>query len=143
MPKIFIHAPTGAFDATARRAVARELTGFALDCEGLPASPLMKSMVWIVFNDHAGDAVFTGGEPATAPVVSVRILVIQGGLDGDAKTRLIRGATAILGRQLGATERPPVHIVIEEIAASNWGMSGEHPDLPAMRASPADARAGL
>ncbi|NYZ16601.1 4-oxalocrotonate tautomerase [Azospirillum sp. RWY-5-1] len=141
MPKIIIHAPTGAFDAAARRGVAGELTDLALDCEALPKSPFMASMVWTFFNDYAGGAVFMGDRPARVGIVSVQILAIRGGLDGDAKTRLIKGATAILGRHLGLTERPPVHIVLHEVAATDWGMFGENPDLTAMRASPADAPA--
>lgn len=141
MPKIIIHAPAGAFDEAARRGIAGELTDLALDCEALPKSPFMASMVWTFFNEYPGDAVFMGGRPATTGVVSVQILAIRGGLDMDVKTRLIKGATTILGRHLGATERPPVHIVIRDIAETDWGMFGEHPDLPAMRASPPDAPA--
>lgn len=141
MPKIIIHAPATAFDMTARQAIAAALTDFALDCERLPKSPFVQSTVWTYFNSYDGDAVFMGAAPASLPIISVQIFVIKGGLDAAARKRLIPGVTAIIGRHLGITERIPVFIVIQEIAAANWGIFGSNPDLAALRASPLDAPA--
>jgi phenylpyruvate tautomerase PptA (4-oxalocrotonate tautomerase family) len=141
MPKIIIHAPVGAFDAAARQGIAKNLTNFALDCERLPKSPFVKSTVWIYFNEHARDAVFMGEQPASLSVVSVQIFVIAGGLDADAKKKLIKGTTEIFGQHLCVTEPVPVYIVVHEIAEANWGIFGENPDLAALRSSPADAAA--
>jgi Uncharacterized protein, 4-oxalocrotonate tautomerase homolog len=141
MPKIIVHAPATAFDATTRQAVAAELTDFALDCEKLPKSPFVKSTVWTYFNAYGADAVFMGATQATMPVVSIQIFVIEGGLDADAKRRLIPGVTEIIGRHLGIAERVPVYIVIQEIAEANWGIFGSNPDLAALRATPLDAPA--
>jgi phenylpyruvate tautomerase PptA (4-oxalocrotonate tautomerase family) len=141
MPKIVVHAPTTAFDATARQAIAAELTDFALDCEKLPKSPFVKSTVWTYFNAYDSDQVFMGAVPATMPVISVQIFVIEGGLDGRAKKRLIPGVTEIIGRYLPITDRVPVYIVIQEIAEVNWGIFGSNPDLAALRATPLNAPA--
>ncbi len=141
MPKIIIHAPTAAFDAKARHAIAAELTDLALDCEALPKSPFVKSTVWTYFNAYDDDAIFMGGTVATKHVVSVQIFVIDGGLDAAAKRRLIPGATEIIGRQMGLSEDVPVYIVIQEISEANWGIFGSNPDLAALRATPIDAPA--
>ena len=140
MPKMIVHAPAGTFDAPARQQVAAALTELGLACEALPPSPLMKSSVWTWFNDYAADAVFMGGEPATLTIVSLQVYTIAGGLDDDGKHRLIEGATAILGRHLGA-DPAPVHVVVHEVAEPNWGMFGATADLAAMRATAIDAPA--
>lgn len=141
MPKIIVHAPQDALDAEARRAIVGELTDFALDCEGLPKSPFVRSTVWTYFTSYAPDEVFMGEEPATTNIVSIEIFVIAGGLDGGAKIKLIEGVTAIFGRQLGIADPVPVYIVIHEIPEKNWGIFGANADLAALRASPADAPA--
>ena len=141
MPKMIVHAPAGAFDAAARQQVAAALTELALTCEALPKSPFVKSTVWTYFNAYAADAVFMGERPATAKVVSLQVYVIAGGLDADAKRRLIEGATAILGRHRGGGTPVPVYVVIHEIAESNWGLFGATADLEALRASAIDAPA--
>ena len=141
MPKMILHAPQGAFDAAARQQIAAALTELGLTCEALPKSPFVKSTVWTYFNDYAADAVFMGGRPANATIVSLQVYVIAGGLDADAKRRLIEGATAILGRHLGGRAPVPVYVVIHEIAESNWGLFGATADLAALRASPIDAPA--
>lgn len=141
MPKIIIHAPANALDLSARQAIAAELTDFALDCERLPKSPFVQSTVWTYFNTYDGNALFMGAVPATLPIISVQIFVIKGGLDAAARKRLIPGATAIIGRHLDIADRIPVFIVIQEIAAANWGTFGSNPDLAALRASPLDAPA--
>ncbi|HWM47700.1 MAG TPA: tautomerase family protein [Xanthobacteraceae bacterium] len=141
MPKIIIHASKTAFDATARQAIAAELTDFALECEALPTSPFVKSTVWTYFNSYAADAVFMGENQASISVVSMQVFALKGGLDDEAKKKLIKGATAILGRHLGVAERVPVHVVIHEIEERNWGIFGENGDLAALRASAPDAPA--
>lgn len=141
MPKILIHAPARAYDAIARRTIAGELTDFALDCEALPKSPFVKSTVWIYFNAYADDEVFMGDRPATLDVVSAQIFVIEGGLDADAKKRLIKGVTEIIARPLAPSDRPPVYIVIQEIPEIAWGIFGHNADLAALRASSASASA--
>ncbi len=138
MPKIIIHAADGTFDPKARAALTTELTDFALDCEGLPKSPFMKSTVWIYFNTYPADGVFMGGAPANAIIISVQMFVVAGGLDDQAKERLIKGVTKILGRHSAAHGDVPVHIAVQEIPESNWGFLGETAHLDAMRASPPD-----
>lgn len=138
MPKVIIHATDGTFDPKARAALTTELTEFALDCEGLPKSPFMKSTVWTYFTTYPADAVFMGGAPAHARIISAQMFVVAGGLDDVAKKRLIKGATEILGRHSAAHGTVPVYIVLQEILESNWGFLGETADLSAMRASPPD-----
>lgn len=141
MPKMIVHAPEGTFDAAARQQIAAALTELGLTCEALPKSPFVKSTVWTYFNDYAADAVFMGGRPATVKIVSLQVYVIAGGLDEDAKRRLIEGATFILDRHPGSGEHAPVYVVIHEIAERNWGIFGATADLEALRASAIDAPA--
>ena len=138
MPKIIIHAADGTFDPKGRAALTTELTDFALDCEALPKSPFMKSTVWTYFNSYPADAVFMGGAPAHARIISAQMFVVAGGMNDVAKEKLIKGATEILGRHSAAHGAVPVYIVLQEIPESNWGFMGETADLGAMRASPPD-----
>ena len=139
MPKMIVHAPAGTFDASARQRIAAALTDLGLACEALPPSPLMKSSVWTYFSDHAADAVFMGGEPATLGIISLHVYTITGGLEEGGKGRLIEDATAIMARH--GDGRTAVHVVIHEIAEGNWGMAGANADLAAMRATAIDAPA--
>ena len=66
------------------------------------------------------------------------MFVIAGGLDENAKKKLIKGATEILGRHSAAHGKAPVFIVLHEIPEINWGFLGETADLDAMRSSPLD-----
>lgn len=141
MPMIIVHAPEAAFDLKARRSIVGELTDFALECESLPKSPFVKSTAWTYFNLYDQDTVFMGEEEATTNVVSVQIFVIEGGLDSDAKMRLVEGASTIFGRQLGTSDLIPVYIIIHEVPEENWGIFGRKADLAAFRTSPIDAAA--
>ncbi|KRF06898.1 4-oxalocrotonate tautomerase [Paenibacillus sp. Soil766] len=138
---IIVHAPDAAFDLKARRAIVGELTDVALECETLPKSPFVKSTVWTYFNLYDQDTIFMGEEEATTNVVSVQIFVIEGGLDSDAKKRLIERATIIFGQQLGTSNLMPVYIIIHEVLEENWGIFGRKADLVAYRTSPIDAAA--
>ena len=138
MPKIIIHASDGTFDPKARAALATELTDFALDCEALPKSPFMKSVVWTYFNTYPADSVFMGGAQAYATIISAQLFVVAGGLDAKAKKRLIKGATDILVRHSAAQGKVPVYIVLHEIQEIDWGFLSETADLGAMQASSPD-----
>jgi phenylpyruvate tautomerase PptA (4-oxalocrotonate tautomerase family) len=141
MPKIIIHAPQAAFDAISRQAIAAELTELALDCEGLPGSPFVRSLVWTYFNLYPSDTVFMGAEPATRTVVSMQVFAMQGGFCGSAKDKFFAGATDALGRYWAAGNPLPVHIVIHEVAEADWGMFGARGNLAALQASAPDASA--
>lgn len=138
VPKIIIHAADGTFDPVRRAGLVSELTEFALECEGLPKSPFMKSTVWTYFSTYPAEAVFIGGAHAYAKIISVQMFVIAGGLDEKAKKRLIKGTTEIVGRHSAVQGNVPVYVVLQEIPEINWGFLGETADLEAMRASPLD-----
>ncbi len=107
MPKLIIHSPAGTFDAADRQRIAGALTALGLDCETLPASPMVRSTVWTYFTEYAADAVIMGDEPARLPIVTLQTYLLAGGLDGAGKRRLIEGATAILDRRTdGPRSRP-------------------------------------
>lgn len=139
MPKMIIHSPEGTFDAPARQRAAAELSTLGLACEELPASPFVKSTVWIYFSEYAPDAVFMGDRPASRGIVTLQLYAIEGGLNDDGKRRLIEGATDIIGRHSGAKAPVPAYVVIHEIEESDWGIFGKTADLAALRASAADA----
>ncbi|CAH1212729.1 hypothetical protein PAECIP111893_03590 [Paenibacillus plantiphilus] len=140
MPMIIIHAAEAALDVKARQSIVGELSDFALECEALPKSPFVKSTVWTYYNLYDKDTVFMG-EEATMNVVSVQIFVIEGGLDSNAKTSLVKGTTQIIGRQLSTSNFIPVYIIIHEVSEENWGIFGQKADLAAFRASSIDATA--
>jgi phenylpyruvate tautomerase PptA (4-oxalocrotonate tautomerase family) len=141
MPKMIIHSPGGTFDATSREKLATALTELGLACESLPDTAFLRSTVWIYFNEYAADAVFMGGKPATAKVISMVIYVLEGGLDAEGKKRLISGATDLLGQHAGLNGRVPAYVVIREVPESNWGIFGEQGSLSALHAMPPDTPA--
>jgi phenylpyruvate tautomerase PptA (4-oxalocrotonate tautomerase family) len=138
VPKMFIHAPTGVFTPEARARVAAELTNLGIECERMADTPAIRSGVWVIFAEHQPDAVFSGGEVASHPVIALLINAIMGGLDDPAKKRLIEEGTAILGKYAAIGEvRTPAYVAIQEIREVNWGMYGRQVDLSAMRATAA------
>jgi phenylpyruvate tautomerase PptA (4-oxalocrotonate tautomerase family) len=135
MPKMFVHAPSGVFTAAARARVAAELTDLGMVCERLADTPAIRSGVWVFFAEHEPNAVFSGGERASRPIIALLINAIKGGLDDPAKKRLIEEGTAILGKHAAIGEgNVPAYVAIQEIPEINWGMYGKQVDLSAMRA---------
>ena len=138
MPKMFIHAPEGTFDPSSREKLATSLTELGLACEALPNTAFVRSTVWIYFNDYAADALFMGGKPATAKVISLVVYALEGGLDAGGKKRLIEGATDLLGQHAGLSGRIPAYVAIREVPEANWGIFGTEGNLAALRASSFD-----
>jgi phenylpyruvate tautomerase PptA (4-oxalocrotonate tautomerase family) len=135
MPKMFVHAPSGVFTAEARARVAAELTDLGMACERLADTPAIRSGVWVIFAEHEPDAVFSGGELASRPIIALLINAIKGGLDDPAKKRLIEEGTAILGKYAVIGEgKVPAYVSVQEMPEINWGMYGKQVDLSAMRA---------
>jgi hypothetical protein len=85
VPKMFIHASSGVFNAEARARVAAELTDLGMACERLANTPAIRSGVWVIFAEHEADAFFSGGELASRPIIALLINAIKGGLDDPAK----------------------------------------------------------
>src|SRR5262249_18405788 len=119
----------------ARARVAAELTDLGMKCERLADTPAIRSGVWVIFAEYEPDAVFSGGEVASHPIIVLLINAIKGGLDDPAKKRFIEEGTAILGRH-GAIGQGnvPAYVAVQEIPEINWGMYGKQVDLSAMRA---------
>jgi phenylpyruvate tautomerase PptA (4-oxalocrotonate tautomerase family) len=135
MPKMFVHAPKGVFTAAARARVAAELTDLGMVCERLANTPAIRSGVWVFFAEHEPDAVFSGGEIVSHPIIALLVNAIKGGLDDPARKRLIEEGTAILGKYGAIREATvPAYVAIQEIPEINWGMYGKQVDLSAMRA---------
>jgi phenylpyruvate tautomerase PptA (4-oxalocrotonate tautomerase family) len=135
VPKMFVHAPGGVFTAEARARVAAELTDLGMACERLADTPAIRSGVWVFFAEHEPDAVFSGGELASRPIIALLINAIEGGLDDPAKKRLIEEGTAILGKHAALGEgKVPAYVAVQEIPEINWGMNGKQVDLSAMLA---------
>jgi phenylpyruvate tautomerase PptA (4-oxalocrotonate tautomerase family) len=132
---MFVHAPRGVFTTEARACVAAELTDLGMACERLADTPAIRSGVWVFFTDHEADAVFSGGDVVSHPVIALLINAIKGGLDDPARKRLIEEGTAILGKHAGVDAgKVPAYVAIQEIPEANWGMYGKPVDLSAMRA---------
>lgn len=135
MPKMFVHASSGVFSAEMRAQVAAELTSLGMVCERLADTETIRSGVWVFFAEHAPDAIFSGGNVATHPMIALLVNAIKGGLDDHSKTKLIRDATEILQKYVAVGgQQVPVYVAIQEIPESTWGMYGKQVVLAAMRA---------
>ncbi len=135
MPKMFVHAPAGLFDAASRRGVAAALTDLGMECEELPDVPAVRGNVWVQFLDHPAGTTFSGGAEAEGPRLTLVVYALLGGLTTASRQRLISGATAILGRHAGLDGQVPAYVVVHEIPEASWGMFGETVSLEKMRAS--------
>jgi len=87
VPKMFLHAPQGAFTAEARARVAAELTELGMTCERLIDTPQIRAGIWVYFVEHAPDT-------------------LKGGFNAETKTRMVAEGTAILGKPTAARCRP-------------------------------------
>jgi phenylpyruvate tautomerase PptA (4-oxalocrotonate tautomerase family) len=134
VPKMFVHSRQGAFSDEARAEVAAALTDLGIDCERLAKTEQIRKGVWVIFSEHAPSSVFSGGKVASDSNTAVIAYTLQGGLDDDAKQRLIVGATSIINRHIQSTDgQAPVYVGIIEVPESNWGMYGKRVSLAAMR----------
>ena len=98
MPKMFLHAPQGAFTAEARARVAAELTELGMACERLIDTPQIRAGIWVYFVEHAPDTVFRAGRQAAEPIMSLKVYALKGGFNAETKTRMVAEGTAILGK---------------------------------------------
>ena len=106
MPKMFLHAPQGAFTAEARARVAAELTELGMACERLIDTPQIRAGIWVYFVEHAPDTVFRAGRQAAEPIMSLKVYALKGGFNAETKTRMVAEGTAILGKPTAARCRP-------------------------------------
>jgi phenylpyruvate tautomerase PptA (4-oxalocrotonate tautomerase family) len=136
MPKLFVDSPRGTFSAGARGQVAAALTNLGIACERLADTEKIRAGVWVFFADHEPDAIFSAGQIASAPLIRLLVLALEGGLDGSSKERLIADATNILSEHAESTNGPAtVYVVIREVPEVNWGMNGKQVSLAALRNS--------
>jgi phenylpyruvate tautomerase PptA (4-oxalocrotonate tautomerase family) len=137
MPKMFVHAPNGAFTPEARAAVAAELTDLGMACERLIDTPKTRAGIWVYFVEHAPDTVFRAGLQATQPIMSLKVYALKGGLNELTKTRMVAEATAILGKHSGTESgQVPAYVGILEVPEENWGMYGQQVHLATMQVKP-------
>jgi len=136
MPKLFVHSSKGTFTSEARARVAAALTDLGIDCERLDDRPNVRAGVWVFFTEHAPDAVFSGGQIASHPMIAVVVYALEGGLNAESKQKLIKGATAIFGEHARSTkDQLPVYVVVREVPEVNWGMYGKQVSLAALRSA--------
>ncbi len=133
MPKMFVHAREGTFTARTRAKVAAALTDLGMSCERLAETETVREGVWVLFSEHAPDAVFSGGKIAERPMIALVVYALEGGLDQAARTKLIADATAILGEHAELDDPPSVYVVIQETPEADWGMYGKQVVLASMR----------
>jgi phenylpyruvate tautomerase PptA (4-oxalocrotonate tautomerase family) len=135
MPKLFVDSRKGTFTAEARVRIAAALTDVGIACERLADTPKVRAGVWVFFTEHESDAMFSGGQVTTSSLIRLLVFALEGGLDAESKQKMIAGATAILVEHAESTGDPvTVYVVIREVPEVNWGMSGKHVSLAALRA---------
>ena len=134
MPKMFLHAPQGAFTAEARASVAAELTELGMACERLIDTPQIRAGIWVYFVEHAPDTVFRAGRQAADPTMSLKVYALKGGFNAETKTRMVAEATAILGKYSKTDSgQVPAYVGIIEVPEEKWGMYGQQVHLAAMQ----------
>lgn len=142
MPLIYVNSPASTFSDEARDVLAEELTMAALESEGLPTTPFVKSTTWIYFRDYPVTHVYHGGKPGGTKVISLEVNAFQGGLDAVAKENLISRFTSAIRKHAGIAEGElvPVYIILRDVSTIDWGVFGDTISLDALRNPPADAK---
>ncbi len=133
MPKMFVHARNGVFDPEARAQVAAALTELGMSCERLAETEQVRGGVWVFFHEHEPSAIFSGGQVAAKPIIALVVYALEGGLDQEARTKLIANATSILCNHVGSDEPATVYVVIQETPEADWGMHGKQVSLAALQ----------
>jgi phenylpyruvate tautomerase PptA (4-oxalocrotonate tautomerase family) len=143
MPLIYVSCPEATFSAAAKDALAEELTNLALATERLPATPFVRSTVWIYFHDYPAATVYHGGRSAGTKVISLEVNALQGGHDAASKQVLIQQFTEAIRRQAGIAlgELVPVYILFRDVPAADWGVFGATITLQDLYNPPAGAAA--
>jgi phenylpyruvate tautomerase PptA (4-oxalocrotonate tautomerase family) len=137
VPKMFLHAPQGAFTAEARARVAADLTELGMACERLIDTPQIRAGIWVYFVEHAPGTVFRAGRQAAEPIMSLKVYALKGGFNAETKTRMVTEATAILGKYSKTDGgQVPAYVGILEVPEENWGMYGQQVHLAAMQVKP-------
>jgi phenylpyruvate tautomerase PptA (4-oxalocrotonate tautomerase family) len=142
MPLIYLHCPAETFTAAAKNDMAAELTTLALQVEGLPDTPFVRSTCWIYLHEYAATNVYHGGKPSTTKVISLEVNVFERGLDSVAKLLLIERFTACIRNHAGMAldERAPVYILIRDVPETDWGVFGKTISLKDLHQPPIDAK---
>ncbi len=133
MPKMFVHTREGTLTAYTRARIATALTDLGISCERLAETEKVREGVWVLFSELKSDAVFSGGKVATGPLIALVVFALKGGLDEDARSKLIAGATSIFGEHADLDEPVPVFVTIQETAEADWGMYGKQASLDELR----------
>ena len=140
MPLIHVYSPAGTFDAAGRDGLAEQLTQLGMRCERLPAVPFVRSVVWLYFHDVPVSHVYHAGKAGGGAVVTVVWHIFEGGFDAAAtQTALQETTTAVVKHgHLPTSPAPaPVFVLVREVPASSWAVSGEQGSLQALRDTPA------
>ena len=137
MPLIYLNYPVNTLSLEARDKLAEELTIIGLDCENLPATPFIRSTVWLYFNEFPSSHVYHNGRPGGTPVISLEVNVFAGGLDESAKRMLFERFTRAIRQHTDLTigAGAPVYIVVRDVPPANFGVSGGTTTLDALRHS--------
>lgn len=126
MPLIYVNYPASTLSPTVRDALAEALTDIALECEKLPASPFMKSTVWVYFNDLPSDRIYHGGKPGGTKVISLEVNSFEGGHDETSKQLLFERFTQAIRKyaEIPPETIAPVYIILRDVPETNWGVFG-------------------
>jgi len=143
MPKIYLNCPVETFSPRAKNELAEELTTIALNVEGLPDTPFVRSTCWIYMNEYPAANVYHRGVSGGTKVISLEVNAFEGGLDIASKQLLIEKFTISIRKHAGLKpdELAPVYIVIRDVPQANWGVFGKTITLADLRNPPADAKA--
>jgi phenylpyruvate tautomerase PptA (4-oxalocrotonate tautomerase family) len=143
MPLIYVRCPDATFSAAAKDALAEELTSLALAAERLPATPFVRSTVWIYFHEYPAATVYHGGKSAGTKVISLEVNAFQGGHDAASKQLLIQQFTEAIRQQAGIApdDLVPVYILFRDVPAADWGVFGATITLHDLYNPPASATA--
>jgi phenylpyruvate tautomerase PptA (4-oxalocrotonate tautomerase family) len=141
MPLIYLHCPVETFSAAAKNKMAEELTTLALQVEGLPNTPFVRSTCWIYMHEYVAGSVYHGGAPAVSNVISLEVNVFKGGLATVAKQLLIERFTFCIKKHamMVPHARAPVYIIIRDTPETDWGVFGKTIKLNDLHQPPIDA----
>lgn len=129
MPTIIAKLPEGAFDAAARRSLARGIHAAAKAVEKWGDDPRQEFLTWVLIEEIPSGFLFAGGEDPLARIIPVVVMVYPpaGVIDHAGRAELVRLVHAAIAAARPSADPRPVatSVIVREVADGTWGASGQ------------------
>ena len=128
MPLVEVFTPTGALEEEQRAEISRQLMAEMISMEGVPDTPAVRSISWVLWRDI--DDWWVGADKVSAsdPRYVVRVQTPEGSLEGSKRGEIVERVTAVIAKAEPDPDRlmreTALWVIIDEVPEGNWGSHG-------------------